>query len=184
MFGGEIWRERPLGRPSGNGRLIFKWILNKISREDIDWVKLAQERSKLRAVVHWHGRERERPLPDLRWCLHVCLEKVTKVKSAKMLVSRPRDTEITILNSVQVSHLLLAFVLQPCTERRRTICYPTFKGNVQIIKLWSFMFCVPCIMDRVMNKYQQDVTLRYFLFPVLSISQHVSGMFLPIIRRS
>jgi hypothetical protein len=29
-----------------------------------------------------------------------------------------------------------------------------------------FMFCVPCVMDQVVNKYQQDVTLQYYLFPV------------------
>jgi hypothetical protein len=32
------------------------------------------------------------------------------------------------------------------------------------------MFCVPCIMDQVVSKYQPDVTLQYFYFLFFNIS--------------
>jgi hypothetical protein len=46
---GKLERYRPLENLGMNGRIIFKWILNVL--EDVEWIILAQDSDKWRAVV-------------------------------------------------------------------------------------------------------------------------------------
>jgi hypothetical protein len=49
-----VWRpegRRPLGRPGIDGRIILKWILKKWDG-GMDWIELAQDRDKWRALVN------------------------------------------------------------------------------------------------------------------------------------
>jgi hypothetical protein len=51
LFAGKSTGKRPLGRPRCRGWIILTWILE---REDgyVDWIGLAQDRDKLRALVN------------------------------------------------------------------------------------------------------------------------------------
>ena len=40
---------RPLGRPIIDGKIILKWVLEKWD-ENMDWIDLAQDRDRWRAV--------------------------------------------------------------------------------------------------------------------------------------
>jgi hypothetical protein len=42
-FGGKPEGERPLGRPSIDGRTGSEWILGRLSRGGADWIRLAQQ---------------------------------------------------------------------------------------------------------------------------------------------
>jgi hypothetical protein len=42
---------RPLGRPSIDGRIIFKWIFKKWDG-GMNWIELAQDRGRRRALVN------------------------------------------------------------------------------------------------------------------------------------
>ena len=64
-------RERDhLGDSGVDGRIIFRWIFTKWDVGGMDWIELAQDREKWRALVHLVGKtEGKRPLerPRRRW---------------------------------------------------------------------------------------------------------------------
>jgi len=50
-FGGEVWEKRPLGRPRN------RWEDNKMDLQEVgcvgmDWIELAQDRDRWRALVN------------------------------------------------------------------------------------------------------------------------------------
>jgi hypothetical protein len=49
---GKFDRKRPLGRPRRRLEKISQWIFNEIGWRGADWIDLAQDREKLRAVVN------------------------------------------------------------------------------------------------------------------------------------
>jgi len=44
--------KRPLGRPDADGWIILKWIFRKQDVGDMDWIELAQDRGRWRALVN------------------------------------------------------------------------------------------------------------------------------------
>jgi hypothetical protein len=38
--------------PGVDGKIILKWIFEKLGRGDVDWIDLAQDRDRWRAVVN------------------------------------------------------------------------------------------------------------------------------------
>ena len=40
-----------MGDPGIDGRIILKWILQKVGCGGIDWIELAQDRDRCRALV-------------------------------------------------------------------------------------------------------------------------------------
>jgi hypothetical protein len=52
VFVGKPEGMRPLGRPELGGRIILKWILEKIRWGCMDWIDLAQGSDQWRALVN------------------------------------------------------------------------------------------------------------------------------------
>jgi hypothetical protein len=49
---GKYERKRPLGRPRLDGRIILGWIFRKWDVGGIDWIGLAQDRDRWRAIMN------------------------------------------------------------------------------------------------------------------------------------
>ena len=46
-------RERDhLGEPGVDGRIILRWIFRKLGCEGMDWIELAHDRDRWRALLH------------------------------------------------------------------------------------------------------------------------------------
>ena len=48
---GKLEWKRPLWKPSFDGRAVWKQIFQEVGMQDIDWINLAQDRDRRRAVV-------------------------------------------------------------------------------------------------------------------------------------
>ena len=44
--------KRPFGDPGVDGRIILRWIFRKWDVGDVDWIELAQDRDRWRALVN------------------------------------------------------------------------------------------------------------------------------------
>jgi hypothetical protein len=52
-FGGGNLRERDqLGNPDVDGRIIIRWIFKEVGWRGMDWIHLAQDRDRWRALVN------------------------------------------------------------------------------------------------------------------------------------
>jgi hypothetical protein len=51
-FGWEAWREEPLGRPRRRWKDNINMDLREIEFGDVDWIHLAQDRDRWRALVN------------------------------------------------------------------------------------------------------------------------------------
>jgi len=51
-FGGETWRIEPLGRPRRTWEDNIKLDLQEVGCGDMDWIELAQDRDRWRALVN------------------------------------------------------------------------------------------------------------------------------------
>ena len=49
---GKLERKRRLGRPSVEGRIILRWLFRKWDVGGVDWIELAQDRDKWRALLN------------------------------------------------------------------------------------------------------------------------------------
>jgi len=51
-FGGETWGKRPLGRPRHRWEDNIKMDLQEVGCGGMDWIELAQDRARRRALVN------------------------------------------------------------------------------------------------------------------------------------
>jgi len=52
VFGGETWGKRPLGRPRRRWKDNIKKDLHEVGCGGMDWIELAQNRDRWRALVN------------------------------------------------------------------------------------------------------------------------------------